>query len=138
MNEPFITINDKKVELPRGVYTEMNADLILLAGHIFHSLEIPGEFLKRKLNASEEDRKTILFELENAEDWLFSAIKTIGELISSADRDIFEDRTLSHVGYLVSTLTYLLESVGNTRKIVTHCTVEDQEASETIEKVENQ
>ncbi len=138
MNEPYITINNNKVELRKGGYTEKNSDLILLAGHVFHSLENHGEFLKIKLNTSEEDRKTILFELDNAEGWLFSAIKSMGELISSADRDILEDRTLSNVGYLVSTLTYLLKSVGDTRKLVTRCAVEDQEENEAIEKVENQ
>ena len=39
MNEPFITINDKKVELEKGDYAKRNAELILLAGHVFHSLE---------------------------------------------------------------------------------------------------
>ena len=138
MNEPFITINDKKIEFGKGGYTKRNAELILLAGHVFHSLESRSEFLKGKLNISEEDRKTVLRELENAECWLFPAITALGELIAAANIDLLEDDTLINTGLLVSSLTELLYSAQRTRKLVTYCSTKDQEANEAIEKVENQ
>jgi hypothetical protein len=130
MSESFITINNNKVELPNGTFTARNAQYILLSGHILHSIKTCEQTQERILSINEEDRKNIVFDLRNLEGWLFSAVNVMGELISAADSDEFEDHTLNNAGYLISALTELLQSVQHTRKEVISCQVEVQEVKQ--------
>ena len=129
MNQSFININNNQVELPNGSYAERNAKSILLAGHVYNSIENREEPIKCQLNASEEDKKLILDELENAECCLFPSIKMMGELISAVDREELEDSALNYAGHLVSTLTELLYSVQNTKKLVKYSVENSEELS---------
>ncbi len=117
----FVTINDKKIEIPSRSFTAGNASALLFAGHVFHSCE------KHKLSVTEEDRNVIIEQLDAAEGWLFPAINGMGEMISALDKDQLEDTSLNNTGYLISTLTELLQSVQQARRLVSVCLPEGQE-----------
>ncbi len=131
MNKSYITINNNKVQLPSGSYAEHNAETILFAGHVYHSIENREEGSREwRLNVNEDAHQKIINELERAECWLFPAIKTMGELIASAECEELEERTLQNAGHLISSLTEFLYSVQETKKLVKFSNEDSKELEE--------
>jgi len=115
-----IIINDKVIAIPSVSYTARNANSILLSGYILHTLDIHNIKGKADIRINPEHKKETLDQLQQAESSLFLGIHAIGDIVSAADYDRLEDKALANVGYLLSTVTNLLQEIQETRNQLIH------------------
>jgi len=114
-----ITINGKKITIPQPTYNQQNANSILFAGYIHQTIDA-HEIGISNIDIKQQDQDEVFSQLELAESFLFLGINAMGEIISATDADELEDKTLSNVGYLLSTITSLLQEIKHTRNMLTH------------------
>jgi len=128
MDDYCININNKKIRLPRsGNFSARISEGILFTGIISGSITYSTETNKHNLKASEKDCKKIIDDLTQSTEWIFPAIRSIGELLSAVDREELDDSTLANTGYLISALTNLLNSTLHTIKRVEYSLEDNKE-----------